>query len=249
MNLAGTRASEIRAKTAFHARGGSPPDSPSCDPLPLLRWELFCGSASTSLARQHCLLFFCATNAASSSRARPQHCLTLLCARLGCIHFRVPLGLGGAYMTFSLLASWASMFVAIHLYNGHAPDVTDDGVEKMPAVTLWTVAGGLFGLWLATAVYFVARIATPSHRRTLWSVETGFEHAQAKFLTESNSDAVKFCIFGFNPRIWESDIGDRVEEWTKENWARFEVEKPLWFCAYPSTVPRKLQPHPLTSHA
>ena len=51
---------------------------------------------------------------------------------------------------------------------------------------------------------------------------------QAYFF-EGATDERKMEIFGCNKLLWESGIGSKVMEFTLQNWARWERDKPRWF--------------------
>jgi hypothetical protein len=87
--------------------------------------------------------------------------------------------------------------------------------------------------------YFVFRIAVPKYRHTLWSWTSGRQCVQDYF-TKGNDDEAKFGIFRRNLLLWESDIGEEVNAWTAENWARWSEEKPAWF--KPERVPDRFLP-------
>ena len=57
-----------------------------------------------------------------------------------------------------------------------------DAADRMDAQSLWKFFTALSVAWVATFAFFVARIATPSHRGTLWSTVAGKQWAQAFFL-------------------------------------------------------------------
>jgi hypothetical protein len=156
----------------------------------------------------------------------------------GCIHFRLPLMLTGAYFSFSSVASQASVFVAVHLYLEHA-QVPGEGVEKIEGGVLWAGAGTLVGTWLVLTLYFVFRVAVPKYRHTLWSWTSGRQCVQDYFI-KGKSEEDRFAIFTNNLLLWESDIGDEVKAWTAENWARWTEEKQVWF--KPAMVPDQFIP-------
>ncbi|GMI29968.1 hypothetical protein TeGR_g8680 [Tetraparma gracilis] len=145
----------------------------------------------------------------------------------GCLNFRLPLMLTGAYFSFSSVASQASVFGAVHIYIEHAR-APGEGVEKIEGGTLWAGAGALVGTWLVLTLYFVFRVSVPKYRYTLWSWTSGSQMLQRNFLTLENDEA-KFKIFTSNVLKWETDIGEEVKAWTAENWARLKEEHPPWF--------------------
>ncbi|GMI24568.1 hypothetical protein TeGR_g5832 [Tetraparma gracilis] len=140
--------------------------------------------------------------------------------------FRLPLLLGGAYWLFSLIASQASVFFCVHLYNEYAEAPSDD-VDKIEANALWAGAGGLAAAWLCAFAYFAFWVAVPEYRHTLWSWHAG-RFSRDDFL-KIESDEGKFGLFDVNLLLWESENGEDMKAWTAENWARWKAEKPAWF--------------------
>jgi len=66
------------------------------------------------------------------------------------------------------------------------------------------------------------------YRKTFFSLQTGNEWAQSRFLNEENSDETRATIIARNRHLWQS-IRPQVREWFKENWPRWIEEKPEWF--------------------
>ena len=83
------------------------------------------------------------------------------------------------------------------------------------------------------------RIAVPKYRHTLWSWTSGRQCVHDYF-KRGKDDESKFEIFGCNLLLWESDIGNEVNAWTRANWARWSEEKPAWF--KPEQVPDQFIP-------
>jgi hypothetical protein len=132
--------------------------------------------------------------------------------------------------------SQVSVFACVHLYLEYAPE---GGVEKVKSSTLWTGASCLSAAWFVTFLYFVFRVAVPRLRHTLWSWTSGRQVVHRYFLGRE-TDEGKFGIFACNPLLWERDIGEEVNAWTAENWARWSEEKPSWF--KPEVVPDQFIP-------
>ena len=55
------------------------------------------------------------------------------------------------------------------------------------------------------------------------------------YFIKGKSEEDQFGIFACNLLLWESDIGNEVNAWTRANWARWSEEKPSWF--KPEMVP------------
>ena len=76
--------------------------------------------------------------------------------------------------------------------------------------------------------FFLVRIVTSTHRHTFWSAVSGRQCAQ-EYFTKGETDEAKLLLFDCNRLLWESDIGSEVMEFTLQNWARWERDKPSWF--------------------
>jgi hypothetical protein len=147
---------------------------------------------------------------------------------------RLPLLLGGRYYIFNLISAQVSVFIAVYLYNTSAVEITVDNdgteeiVKKIDPHILWRMATALLGTWCIAILFFFTRIVTPTHRHTFWSSVSGRQCVQSYFL-EGSTDEDKMLVFTDNRLLWESDIGPQVKEFTLQNWARWEREKPAWF--------------------
>jgi hypothetical protein len=139
---------------------------------------------------------------------------------------RLPLFLGGSYNIFNLITAQASVLGAVYVYNLEMADVAD--TEKMAANTLWMMAITLVVVWCVVMAFFLVRIVTSTHRHTFWSSVSGRQCSQ-EYFTKGATDQIKLEIFTCNMLLWESDIGSEVMEFTLQNWARWERDKPSWF--------------------
>ena len=90
-----------------------------------------------------------------------------------------------------------------------------------------TFIGSMSGAWFAIFGVYLATI-NAKYRRTFWDSQTGKEWVCSYFTKEGASDASKMQIHASRRLLWTS-IRRQVKEWTLENWARFEQEKPEWF--------------------
>ncbi|GMI41994.1 hypothetical protein TeGR_g8255 [Tetraparma gracilis] len=157
----------------------------------------------------------------------------------GCLQFRLPAHLGGSYFLFNLVSSQVGVLGSVYYYTKY--DGTD-AADRMDAQSLWKFFTALSVAWAATFAFFVARIATSSHRSTLWSTVSGRQWAQSEFL-DYDDPSKKIGIFSMNRMMWERDIGADVKAWTLENWATFVEEKPAWFTPLvTATVPDEYIP-------
>ena len=76
--------------------------------------------------------------------------------------------------------------------------------------------------------FFLVRIVTSTHRHTFRSPVSGRQCVH-EYFTKGATDEVKLLVFTSNRLLWESDIGSEVMEFTLQNWARWERDKPSWF--------------------
>jgi hypothetical protein len=145
----------------------------------------------------------------------------------GTPHMRLPLNMTGAYYLFNQFTAQASVQVAVHMYNV-SPEPEEGGTPKIPAGTLWKISISLAVMWAGAFSFFLFRLVPPSHRHTFWSTVSGRQCVQANFL-EGDTDEEKLGIFSCNRILFEADLGAKLMEFTHQNWARWEREKPVWF--------------------
>jgi hypothetical protein len=146
--------------------------------------------------------------------------------------------MGGTYYTFSLAMSQVSVLVAAYCYDTYATD--DDA--KIKSETLWTGAVVLVASWLVAFGNFALRVATKSHRHTIWSAQTGRQTCLDYWL-DGKSDVEKLNVVSCNRVLWEDELGEEVKAWTFENWERWDREKPDWWTLQIiSTVPDEYIP-------
>jgi hypothetical protein len=176
------------------------------------------------------IIFFIPTPATVSWVISPivRMMMKVLCDFSGTPHVRLPLLLGGSYYVFNLISAQASVFIAVHLYNLEMAKDDENATEKIAADSLWRMAAVLVGSWCAAITFFFTRVVTPTHRHTFWSTVSGRQCVQ-EYFTKGTTDEDKLVIFGSSTLLWESDIGSEVMEFTLQNWAKWEREKPAWF--------------------
>jgi hypothetical protein len=152
---------------------------------------------------------------------------------------RLPILLGGSYYIYCLISAQASVLVAVHLYNLEMARMEDG---KIAADTLWRMSTVLVGSWCIAMTFFLAKISTPTHRHTFWSLVSGRQCVQ-QYYTKGVTEENKLEIFTNNSLLWESDLGSEVMEFTLQNWAKWEREKPAWFTpTLKATVPDECIP-------
>jgi hypothetical protein len=141
----------------------------------------------------------------------------------GCLQFRGPGEMGGAYFSFSLLGAMVASFVVTHVYFS---SLEDHEAAVMGESDAWKLVGGLGGGWLASFVLFFYLIE-PGYVSSFFSLKTGYQYVHEKFRL-GEDDERKASIFSFQPKMWLT-IRDDVKTWTLENWERWGEEKPRWF--------------------
>lgn len=144
--------------------------------------------------------------------------------------------LGGSYWLFSLVASHASVLVAVHVYNQEV----EDSDAKIEAATLWKGSIALAVAWTAAFAYFALRMSVPKFRHTLWSTRSGRSVVPDKFLLAPEDE--KMGIFWMNQLLWEDELGAQVMEWTMANWAEWEREQAPKFVRAKELIPDKYIP-------
>jgi hypothetical protein len=123
-------------------------------------------------------------------------------------------------------ASIADTIVSAANYTlANAPRVGSTA-GKIDFITLVISVGILFAVW-AFAALGVWLTMKPEYRRTFWSTQTGYAHAQSIFLDNEGNDAKRIHIFYVNKRQWRA-ICDRVRQWVLAMYATWQALKPVW---------------------
>jgi hypothetical protein len=104
----------------------------------------------------------------------------------------------------------------------------------------WTVVNYFIpGSLVCFAVFFFN--IERKYWHTFWSTQRGKDLTISCF-RDGESDAMKFGVFKRSRHHWIS-IADKVRKWVKDNWARWEDEKPEWFTdARKAMVPEEYIP-------
>jgi hypothetical protein len=144
----------------------------------------------------------------------------------GCMHFRVPYEMGGAYFSFSMASSLISVPIISYLYHEYAV-VEEGGAEKFGADVLRGVSIAMLVAWVILFVFFVTRVIVPKYRRVFWSIQTGWQKAESAFL-DNEEDEKRILIFTDSIVLW-SGIKEDVKAWTISSWETWDREKPEWF--------------------
>ena len=114
-------------------------------------------------------------------------------------------------------------FVVTKLYYASTADkdtVMDEGLA-------WTFIGSMSGTWITVFGVYLANI-NAKYRCTFYSMQTSRQRVCNNFTKEGADDKCKMKIHAYRRLLWTS-LRPQVKEWTLENWARFEQEKPEWF--------------------
>ena len=144
----------------------------------------------------------------------------------GIVHWRSPQELGGLYWTLNmflaLLASVVSCWIS-------------DSSENV-----WKLIVALGGSWAATfALFFL--LMKKEYRGTFVSTMTAKSATMEKF--EADDEAVKASILKKNKHHWVAIRGE-VKEWIRNNYWRWEEEKPAFFTdAFVAKVPPDMIPN------
>ena len=145
----------------------------------------------------------------------------------GCMLFRNPNELGGAYYSFNLASTIISVPVIVYLYQEYAEVDEESGAKKLGARILWAFSVGIVLLWSVMFGFFMARVIVPEYMETFLSKQTGWERAERMFL-DNEEDEKRALIFKKNTVMW-SRIKEDVKAWTMTNWETWDEEKPEWF--------------------
>ena len=161
----------------------------------------------------------------------------------GCMLFRNPSELGGAYYSFNLGTTIISVPLITYLYQEYAKEYGKEEyrVNKLSAMVLWTFSICIVLSWAVMFGYFMARIIVPKYRESFWSTQTGWERAEKVFL-DVEEDEKRALIFMKNIVMW-SRIKADVKAWTMGNWETWDREKPEWFTnKFVASVPDEFIP-------
>jgi hypothetical protein len=144
----------------------------------------------------------------------------------GCMLFRLSYEMGGAYFTFSMATSIASVPVISYSYSKYAK-AGEDGAQKVGDTELWVFNIGMVVAWVAIFGFFMARIVVPRFRKAFRSTQTGWQKSESIFL-DNDEDSKRMYIFTDNVVLW-SGIKEDVKAWTMSSWETWDREKPEWF--------------------
>ena len=171
------------------------------------------------------------------------------------LQFRHPFELGGIYWAWNILANQLFCFASVYLYNRFAVDSGSSGVDALNKSTsianiaihcnstgnntntagcvatelpLWELVVGLFAMSMLSFFIF-SRLINKGYLWTFYDMRTGKQMAVDTF-KEVESANSKFEIFGHHRSFYDT-IEKELKTWLKENWERWQEEKPDWFTA------------------
>jgi hypothetical protein len=125
----------------------------------------------------------------------------------GCVHFRNPLDLGGAYWMFNAVMSQLSCIVSVVLYDRYFV-----GDAKISGPFLYGTVGALGAVWLVAFCAFLL-IIKREYVHTFVSLQSGSDYIVSSFRNNVD-EARRIRIFYFNELMWES-IRPAVRAWVR----------------------------------
>jgi hypothetical protein len=125
----------------------------------------------------------------------------------GCVHFRNPLDLGGAYWLLNALMSQLSCIASVVLYDRYFV-----GDAKISGLLLYGTVGALVAVWLVAFCAFLL-IIKREYVRTFISLQSGSDYVVSSF-RDNVDEARRIRIFYANELMWES-IRPAVRTWVR----------------------------------
>jgi hypothetical protein len=125
----------------------------------------------------------------------------------GCVHFRNPVDLGGAYWLFNAVMSQLSCIVSIILYDRYFV-----GDAKISGLLLYGTVGALVGVWFVAFCAFLL-IIKPRYVHTFVSLQSGSDYIISYF-RDNVDEARRIEIFYCNELMWDS-IRPAVRAWVR----------------------------------
>jgi hypothetical protein len=125
----------------------------------------------------------------------------------GCVHFRNPVELGGAYWLFNAAMSQLSCIVSVILYDRYFV-----GDAKISGPFLYGTVGTLFAVWLVSFCAFLL-IIKREYVHTFISLQSGSDYTIGNF-RDNVDEARRINIFYCNELMWES-IRPAVRTWVR----------------------------------
>ncbi len=125
----------------------------------------------------------------------------------GCVHFRNPVDLGGAYWVFNAVMSQLSCVVSVILYDRYFV-----GDAKISGRLLNGTVGVLVAVWLVAFFAFLL-IIKRKYVHTFVSLQSGSDYIISYF-RDNNDEARRIRIFYCNELLWHS-IRPAVRVWVR----------------------------------
>ena len=110
-----------------------------------------------------------------------------------------------------------SLPLAITYYDSKAEDEATSQIA-------WSACLTFLPCSVLLMMIFLVNIKS-EYRTTFWSAKKSKDFILGYF--ESDEDETKAFVFISNIRYWK-EIEDKVEEWVRENWAKWMEEEPEW---------------------
>jgi hypothetical protein len=139
--------------------------------------------------------------------------------------------LGGICFSLSMVTGLIAPFLILKMYYARTHQEEEEEEEKeddliMKESNAWLVVYVLVGAWLLTFCAFL-KLMKPKYRRTFLSTQTGNQWSHMLF-SEGKDDITKLDIVRRNRHLWES-IRPQVRVFARDNWTKWEDERPDWF--------------------
>ena len=139
------------------------------------------------------------------------------------VQFRHPFELGGIYWSANMIMNQLFVFVAVYLYSTFTQEemVNDDRISS-----LFFLVSGLFSFSVICVIGFMSLI-NRDYWKTFWDTQSGKQFVVNNFKNATN-DKMKFNVFKKHRSFYYSIEGE-IKIWLKDEWGRWEYEKPAWF--------------------
>ncbi len=138
------------------------------------------------------------------------------------IQMRHPNEMGGLYWTCSGVIGIAALIFSVAVFERSEKSDTN----LLHDETLWTMAISLALIWLLSFSLLLLRMEK-KYRLTFFSCQTGCSINQAYF-TNGRNDEEKAIVLTINPLKWKHAIGQKVEDWVRQSYPRWQKERPSW---------------------
>jgi len=155
------------------------------------------------------------------------------------LHFRHPFDFGGIYWLGNAIGNQLFSFFSVYLYTRYAvnnstaislcnstdTNTTNTGCDR-DELPLWPMVIGLLVLSMLSFFIF-SRLIKKEYLWTFFDIQTGKHFVVANF-SEADNDEMRFDVFTHHRSFYEK-IEVELKTWLKDNWERWEEDKPVWF--------------------